>query len=100
MGRSHPKLNFFQIWKRQFCSIKTQDIQTKIAKENFPRWRIFSKCRLYFFLYENMSCDRCFSSIELIFGLSQYFLTFNYSKINFRFLDHPNMGLPYNFLEK
>jgi hypothetical protein len=34
-GRSHPKLNFFQIRKRQFCSTKTQDIPKKIAKENF-----------------------------------------------------------------
>jgi hypothetical protein len=72
-GPFHPKLNFFQILKKQSCSTKTQDIQKKIAKENFPRWRIFLKWRLYFSLYENMSCDRYFRSIVLIFGLSHYF---------------------------
>jgi hypothetical protein len=41
---------FFSNPKMQFCSTKTQDIPKKIAKENFPRWRIFSKWRLYFFL--------------------------------------------------
>jgi hypothetical protein len=49
-GRSHPKLNIFQIQIKEICSTTTQDIPKKIAKENFPRWWIFSKCRLYFFL--------------------------------------------------
>jgi hypothetical protein len=45
-----------------------------------------------------MSCDRYFRSIVLIFRLSDYFLTFNHTKINFGFLDHPNMGLSYEIL--
>jgi hypothetical protein len=42
-------------------------------------------------LYENMS-------IVLIFGLSHNFLTFNHTKIDFGFLDHPNTGLSYKIL--
>jgi hypothetical protein len=38
-GPSHPKLNFFQIHKKQSCSTKAQDIPKK-------RWRTFLKWRL------------------------------------------------------
>jgi hypothetical protein len=54
-GPSHPKLNFFQILKKQSSSTNTQDLGVST-----------------FFLYENLSFDRDFSSIELFFGLSHF----------------------------
>jgi hypothetical protein len=67
--------------------------QKKLLKEVFQYGGYFQNGVCTFFSYKNMSCDRCFSSIVLIFGLSHYFLTFNQTKINFRFVDHPNMGV-------
>jgi hypothetical protein len=69
--------------------------QKKLPKKIFQDGGYFQNGICTFFLYENMSCDRYFSSIELIFGLSQYFFMFSYIKKDFRFSDHPNMGLPY-----
>jgi hypothetical protein len=46
-GPAYPKLNYFQILKKQSCSKKTKYIPKKFF---FPRWRIFSKWRLYFLL--------------------------------------------------
>jgi hypothetical protein len=77
----------------------TQDIQKKkLPKNFFQDGGYFQNGVCAFFLYENMTCDRYFRSIELIFGLSHYFLTLIYIKINVGFLDHPNMGLPYKIL--
>jgi hypothetical protein len=45
-GRSHPKLNFFQILKRN----SLVQIPKKIAKENFQRWRRYARWRLDYFL--------------------------------------------------
>jgi hypothetical protein len=59
-----------------------------LPKKNFQHGGYFQNGVCTFFVYENMSCNRYFRSIVLIFGLSHYFLTFNYTKINFRFVDH------------
>jgi hypothetical protein len=89
---SHPILKFFQIHKKQSCSTKTQDIPKNLPKNIFQDSGYFQNGVCTFFSYGG----RYFRFIELIFGLSHYFLTFNRSKINFGFLDHPNMGLSYN----
>jgi hypothetical protein len=87
----------FQILKKQSYSTKIQDIPKKFAKKNFQDG-YFQNGVCTLFLCENMSCDRYFRSIVLIFGLSRYFLTFNHTKIIFRFLDYPYMELPYKIL--
>jgi hypothetical protein len=97
-GPSYPKLNWFQILKKQSCSTKTQDIPKKLPKIYFQDGGYFQNGVCTFFLYENMSCNRYFRSIVLIFGLLYYFLRFNHTKINFGFLDHPNMGLSFEIL--
>jgi hypothetical protein len=99
---SHPELNFFQILKKQSCSTKTQDIPKKFAKQNFPRWpKMADIFKMAFVLFSCMKI--CLVTVILglsssFFGLSQYFLTFNHTKINFGFLDHPNMRLSYKIL--
>jgi hypothetical protein len=66
---SHLKLNFFQIPKQQSCSTKTQEIPKKLPKKTFQYGGYFHNGVCNFFLCENMSCDRYFCSIELIFGI-------------------------------
>jgi hypothetical protein len=69
-----------------------------LPKKFFQNGGYFQNGVCTFFLHENhenMSCDRFFKSIVLIFGLSHYFLTFNQTKIKFRFVDHPSMGQPH-----
>jgi hypothetical protein len=70
----------------------------KLPKKIFQDGGYFQNGVCTFFSYENMSCDRYFRSIELISGLSHYFLTFNRTKINLGFLDHPNMRLSFKIL--
>jgi hypothetical protein len=48
-GCSHPKQKNVQIWKKTILEYKDSRYTKKIAKEYFPRWRIFSKWRLYSF---------------------------------------------------
>jgi hypothetical protein len=93
-----PTLNstFFKFSKSNLVVPKIY--QKKLPNKILQDGGYFQNGVCTFFLYENMSCDRYFRSMVLIFGLTHYFLTFNHTKINFGFLDHPNMGLPYKIL--
>jgi hypothetical protein len=95
-----PTLNstIFKFSKSNLVAQRLQIYQKNLPKKIFPDGGYFQNGVCAFFLYENMSCDRYFRSIVLIFGLSHYFLTFDLTKINFGFLDHPNMGLSYKIL--
>jgi hypothetical protein len=87
-GPSHPKLNFFKFSKN--------NPGTRYLKKNcqrkFSKMADIFKMAFVFFWYENMSCDRYFSSIELIFCS----LTFNYIKI-FEFWTTLTWGCCINF---
>jgi hypothetical protein len=97
-GRPILNSTFFKSEKSKSVVQRPKIYQKNLPKKVFQDGGYFQNGVCTFFLYENMSCDRYFSSIELVFGLSQYFLMFNYMKIYFRFLDHPNIGLPYKIL--
>jgi hypothetical protein len=81
---------FFKFSKSNLIVQRPKIYQQYLPKKNFQDGGYFQNGICTFFLNENMSCDRYFSSIELFFGLSHYFLTFHHTKINFGFLDHPN----------
>jgi hypothetical protein len=80
-----PTLNstFFKSEKGNSVVQRPKIYQKNLPKKIFQDGGYFQNGVCTFSLCENMSCDRYLSSIELIFGLSQYFLTFNYTKINF-----------------
>jgi hypothetical protein len=71
--------------------------QNNLPKKIFRDGGYFQNGVCTFILYENMSCDRYLSSIKLIFGLPQYFLTFNYTKKNFDFWTTLIWGCHINF---
>jgi hypothetical protein len=89
---------FFKFSKNNLVVQRPKMYQKKICQIKFSKMADILKMAFALFLNENMSCDRYFRSIVLIFGLSHYFLTFNQTKRNFRFVDHPNMGLWYKIL--
>jgi hypothetical protein len=67
------KKPFFKFSKSNLVVQRPKINQTK-PKKIFQDGRYFQNGVCTFFLYENMSCDRYFRSIVLIFGLSHYFL--------------------------
>jgi hypothetical protein len=95
-----PTINstLFKFSKNNLVVQRPKIYQKNLPKKIFQDGGYFQKGVCTFFSYENMSCDRYFRSIELIFELSHYFLTFNFTKINFEFLDYRNMGLSYKIL--
>jgi hypothetical protein len=99
-NRVVPILNsfFFKSSKSNSVVQIPKIYQKKLPKKIFKDGGDLQDGVWTFFLYENMSCDRYFRSIVLIFGLYHYFLTFYHTKIDFGFLDHPNMGLSYKIL--
>jgi hypothetical protein len=99
-NRVVPTLNstFFKFSKSNLVVQRRKIYQKNLPKKILQDGGYFQNGVCTFFLYENMFSDRYFRSIVVIFGFSHYFLTLNHTKINFGFLDHPNMGLSYNIL--
>jgi hypothetical protein len=95
-----PTLNstFFKFAKSNLVVQRPKIYQKNLPKKIFQDGGYFQNGVCTFLLYENMSCDRYFRSIMLIFRLLHFFFTFNHTKLNFGFLDHPNMGLSHKIL--
>jgi hypothetical protein len=70
---------FFSICKSQFVVHRAKIYQKNLQKKN-QDGRDFQDGVCTFLLYENMFCERSIRYIELIFGVSRYYLITNVKK--------------------